>query len=130
MKRVWISAAVVVAVVVGVMANVQVVSADPAIVIKNDGQCGMPGSDEDGEIIFGGVGTQTTKLENGNKVMLKCKGTGITNESGRGQSFSGFNCGIFSPSGDFIIADDTHATVSASGVGTLTCSFRKPDTSR
>ena len=132
MKRVWIGAALVLAVVVGVMVNVQVVSADPAIVIKDNGVCGMPGSDEEGNRIGGGLGNLTMTLENGNKVMMKCKGTGITNESGRGQSFSGFGCGIFPPTGtgDPIETFDTHATVSASGVGTMTCTYKKPDTSR
>ena len=129
MKRVWISAAVVLTVVVGMMVNVQVVSADPAIVIKNDGLCGMVGSDDEGDIIFGGLGNLTTTIENGNKVIMKCKGAGITNDSGRGQSFSGFLCGLHPPSGGLIVTDDTHATVSASGNGTLTCSFTKPDTS-
>ena len=125
MNRIWIGAAVCLAVVVGVIVNVQVVSADQAIVIKNNGQCGMVGADEDGNLIFGGVGTQTSKLENADKVMLKCKGTGITNVSGRGQSFDGFECGMFSPSGQFFLTDDSHATVSANGVGTLTCTFTK-----
>lgn len=45
MKRVWIGAAVGLAVAVAVMVNTQrAVYADPAIVIKNDGLCGMPGA--------------------------------------------------------------------------------------
>ena len=54
------------------------VSADAAIVIKDNGSCGMPGSDPDGNIIFGGIGQVTTEVENNNKVMVKCKGTGLT----------------------------------------------------
>jgi hypothetical protein len=96
-------------------------NADSAIVIKNDGLCGMPGSDASGNQIFGGIGTVTTLVENGNKVMIKCKGTGITNLSGSGQSFDGFGCGIIDPNGNFFFTTDSHATVSASGVGTLTC---------
>ena len=125
MNRVFIGAAVGLAVVVGVMVNVQVVSADPAIVIKNNGQCGMPGSDEGGELIFGGIGDLTTLVENGNKVMLKCKGSGITNESGRGQTWDGFVCGILTADEQIVITEDSHATVSASGVSTLTCSYKK-----
>jgi hypothetical protein len=98
-------------------------SAEPAAVIKNDGLCSMIGSDADGNIIFGGVGEVTTVVENDNKVMLKCKGTGIENDSGRGQSFRGFLCGIGAPDGNFYFTDDSRATVSASGVGTLTCTF-------
>jgi len=97
------------------------VSADPAIVIKNDGLCGMPGSDASGNIIFGGVGTVTTSVTNDNKTMIKCKGTGIENDSGRGQSYKGFLCGIVAPDGTFYLTSDSHATVSASQVGTLTC---------
>lgn len=97
-----------------------------AIVIKNDGLCGMPGSDADGNMIFGGIGQLTTSVENGNKVMLKCKGEGVTNLSGRAQSYDGFLCGIIVPSGGFVATDDSHTTISAKGVGTLTCTYVKP----
>ena len=96
-------------------------NAAPAIVIKNDGLCGMPGSDASGNVIFGGIGTITTLVQNGNKVMIKCTGTGIENDSGTGQSFDSFGCGIFDANGNFFVTTDSHATVSASGVGTLTC---------
>jgi len=101
------------------------VTADSAIVIKNDGSCGMPGSDADGNITFGGIGQVTTEVINDNKVMLKCKGTGIFNASGKGQSFDGFGCGIIDPSGNFYFTTDSHTTISASGVGTLTCTAKK-----
>lgn len=97
-----------------------------AIVIKNDGLCGMPGSDADGNIIFGGIGQVTTEVENGNKVMLKCKGENITNFSGRAQNWDDFGCGIVTPSGGFVLAVESHANVSAKGVGTLTCTYVKP----
>jgi len=97
----------------------------PAIVIKNDGLCGMPGSDADGNLIFGGIGQIATTVENGNKVTIKCKGDGITNDSGRGQNFNGFTCGIQPPTGGFVITSDSHATISASHVGTLTCTYTK-----
>ena len=97
------------------------VSADAAVVIKNNGLCGMLGSDADGNLIFGGIGVVTTEVANANKVMIKCKGTGITNLSGQGQSFKAFGCGIVAPDGSFFITTDSSATVSASGVGTLTC---------
>jgi hypothetical protein len=100
-------------------------TADPAIVIKNDGLCGMPGSDANGNMTFGGIGTVTTYVENDNKVMIKCLGKGIQNDSGRGQSYNGFLCGIVTPDFNFYITDDSHATVSASGVGTLTCTATK-----
>jgi hypothetical protein len=97
--------------------------ADGAIVIKNDGACGMPGSDANGNITFGGIGQVTTEVTNNNKVTLKCKGTGITNLSGSGQSFDSFGCGIVDGNGNFDLTTDSHTTISASGVGTLTCTF-------
>ena len=100
---------------------VPAIYADPAIVIKDTGLCGMVGADANGNPIGGGIGIQTTKVENSNKVMLKCKGDGITNLSGRGQSFRGFGCGVPFPSGGGAFTTDSHATVSKSGVGTLTC---------
>src|SRR5439155_4768356 len=51
--------------------------ADSAIAIRNDGTCSMAGADADGNVTFGGNGQVATELENGNKVMLKCKGTDI-----------------------------------------------------
>jgi hypothetical protein len=96
----------------------------PAVVIKNGGLCGMPGSDADGNIIFGGTGQVTTSVTNGNKAMIKCMGTDITNLSGSGQSFNGFSCGLIDGNGNFQFTTDSHATVSASGVGTLTCTFK------
>lgn len=99
--------------------------ADPAIVINKDaGICAMPGANGDGSLIFGGRGAVTIVLENDNKVMLKCHGDNLTNLSGSGQSFQGFLCVISAPGGD-VIADDAHATVSASGQGELTCTFIK-----
>jgi hypothetical protein len=105
-------------VVVGsiVWASVATAAGTPAAVIKNDGLCGMVGSDADGNLIFDGIGQVTTDVTNGNKEMLKCMGTDITNLSGRGQNYNGFLCGTFSG-----LTTDSHATVSASGVGTLTC---------
>lgn len=97
------------------------------IVINQDEPCGMVGSDADGNPIFGDLGVVTQIVENNNRVMLKCKGDNVTNLSGRGQSFKGFTCGIIVPStGEFVITTDSHATVSASGVGTLTCTYTKP----
>ena len=101
-------------------------TAEPAIVIKNDGLCGMPGSNAAGNIIFGGYGIATTKVENGNKVTLSCKGSDVFNLSGRGQHYSGFACGVRVHSGELVVTADSHATVSRSGKGSLTCTFTKP----
>ncbi len=107
------------------IAGIVAAAGGPAIVIKNDGTCGMAGSDANGNLIFGGIGQITTEVENGNKVMLKCKGDNITNLSGQGQNFAGFACGVQAPSGGFSVTTDSHATVSASGVGTLDCTVAK-----
>jgi hypothetical protein len=128
MKRVSIGAVVGLAVAVGLMLNMQQVSAaDQAIVIKNDGQCGMLGADENGDQAFGGVGERTMVLENDNKVMMKCKGTGLVNLSGSAQVFEGFLCGLVNGDGEVIETEDTHATVAAKGMGTMTCTFDKSD---
>jgi hypothetical protein len=128
MKKVWMAAVLLVAVsaflLVSGTGNVARADGGPAIVIKNDGACGMPGSDADGNITFGGIGQVTTDVTNGNKVMLKCMGTGITNDSGSGQHFDGFGCGLFDGNGNFYFTTDSHTTISASGVGTLTCTFK------
>lgn len=125
MNRGLVSTAACLAVVMGALLSVQqVVTADPALVIKNDGTCGMPGSNAEGEIIFGGEGLRTTQIENDNKVMLKCKGAALTNLSGQAQVFENFGCGIETEDGTKQ-AEDSHATVSAKGVGTMTCTFDK-----
>jgi len=97
--------------------------AAPAIVIHKqpNGTCGMPGSDASGNLIFGGIGNIQLIVENANKVMLTCKGSGIENDSRKGQSFKGFACGVMAPDGSFYITTDTSATVSASGKASLKC---------
>jgi hypothetical protein len=105
--------------VIGVVAAKSV--SGGAIVIKNDGSCGMPGSDANGNMIFGGIGTVTTLVENSNKIMISCKGSGITNLSGSGQSFKGFGCGIVDPNFNFFFTTDSSTTISASGQATLKC---------
>jgi hypothetical protein len=102
------------------------VSAEPAIVVRDAGPCGMPGADADGNIIFGGIGEATHIVENGNMVKLTCKGTEITNLSGRAQHFRGFPCGIILANGDVVISTDTHATISPNGQATMTCIYTKP----
>ena len=106
MKKLVVGAACAIAMAAVLLGGLQkAVQADGAIVIKNDGPCGMAGSDADGNLIFGGIGQVTTSVTNGNKQMIKCKGEDITNLSGRGQSFRDFACGT--PSG---VTQDSHAT--------------------
>jgi hypothetical protein len=105
---------------------VQADSDNAAIVVKGgENDCVMPGADKDGNLIVGGTGNAETVVENNNKVMVKCKGENLTNDSGSGQSFRGFVCGVEFPSGGNGETEDSHATVSASGVGTLTCTYHK-----
>ncbi len=96
-------------------------SENAAVVIHEDGECGMAGSDEDGQLVPGGLGEVTVVIVNRNWVILKCGGSDIQNLSGEGQHYAGFDCGITTPSGDFVITTDTHATVSDDGHATLTC---------
>ena len=108
--------------------------ADPAIVInQGTGTCLQPGADADGNIIAGGQGFTTNKVENGNKVMMKCHSDNLVNLSGKAQNFSGFACYIISPSsGLWVTTYDSHANVSNNGghdgsgnIGTLTCTFKE-----
>ena len=126
MNRLLISATVVLAVAVGMMLNMQVLSAQRAGVVKDIGSpCGIfVGSVEEGTSA-GGEGVITMLLENTDKVMMKCKGTGLENLTGVAQSAEGFLCGIVTPEGLVLETEDTRATVSASGVGTMTCTYHK-----
>lgn len=93
-------------------------SAGPAFVAKDQGICGMVGADKDGSFMFGGLGTVTHVVVNKNWAIMKCKGKGITNRSGRTQHFSGFPCGVIGKSGWVY---DSHATVTKNGNATVTC---------
>lgn len=123
-RNAWRTAFLAVAALVCIAATM--VLAEPAIVVKDGELCILPGADADGNIIEGGLGVATTIVENGNKVTVKCKGENITNLSGKAQSFRGFRCFLVLANGDEVITTDTHATVSASGIGTLTCTYKKP----
>ena len=124
MKRVWVMA-VGLAVVVGAMWNVQAVSAaDEAVVSQDDVLCGLPGADVNGEMGGAEEGHVIAFVENEDKVMFKCKGD-VTNLSGMGQHFEGFDCAVFSSSGEILLTNESHASVSASGEGMLTCTYRK-----
>ena len=102
--------------------------ADPAIVVKPNGNCFIKGIDVNGNPDGAlGVNTSDTMIvENGNKVTLICKAT-VTNLSGKGQHFKGFPCGLTIPSsGVFVVTTDTIASVSKTGQATLKCTFTKP----
>jgi hypothetical protein len=88
------------------------------------GPCNMVGSDANGNLILGGAGAVSTKVENNNKLMITCKGTGITNLSDRTQVFRGFACTILGlkDGGAPHPTTDSHATVTREGNATLTCS--------
>jgi hypothetical protein len=103
-------------------------SADPAIVVKPNGDCFISGVDANGnaDAALGAITSDTMIVENGNKVTLTCKAT-VTNLSGKGQNFKGFPCGITIPSsGGFVQTTDSIRSVSASGKTTLKCTFKKP----
>jgi hypothetical protein len=96
-------------------------SADSAIVVRDQGQCGMVGSDADGNVIFGGVGEITHIVRNGDHAVMTCKGRDIINDSGRGQHSAGFGCTVMLPGGVIVPADDSQATVSKSGEAMTKC---------
>src|SRR5262249_37749564 len=89
---------------------VPTIYADPAIVVKNFGACSLAGSDANGDRIFGGLGVATL-VQNSSNVMIKCKGDGITNLSGSGQSYNGFGCYFFDTKFNLLFTTDTHAAV-------------------
>ena len=93
-------------------------SADPAVLTRAGGQCGMVGADADGNFIFGGYGTVTHMVVNDNYAIMRCQASGITNDSGRTQHFSGFSCGVLGVDG---YATDSHATITKNGNASLTC---------
>ena len=97
--------------------------ADPAVVIKNDGECGMVGSDPSGAQIFGGIGRVETNVTNGNKVMIVCKADNITNLSGRGQHYNDFGCGVIDANNSYYYTTDSIATVAPNGKATLKCTY-------
>jgi hypothetical protein len=98
---------------------------DRAAVIAGVGDpCAIPGSEADGDLILnGGLGTITSLVERDSRVTLQCRGAGITNESGRGQSYFGFPCLVPTSSGSFETLD-SHSTVSPNGTGHLSCTYR------
>jgi len=101
-----------------------VMMADNTIIIHKqpNGTCGMVGSDASGNAIFGGLGNVQLIVDNaGGKLQLTCKGSNIENDSGKGQHFTGFLCGVVDPDGGVLITTDSDATVSASGQASLTC---------
>jgi hypothetical protein len=102
-------------------------SSNSAVVINHGtGICGMPGSDANGNIIFGGIGVFSHEVSNDNVVTETCKGDNITNLSGSGQNFSGFACGIVDPAtNQFHVTTDTHAVVSKSGNASMQCTYKK-----
>src|SRR5207342_1306297 len=69
-------------------------SPNGAWVQTQTGVCNMVGSDANGGLIGGGAGSISTKVQNNNKLMITCKGTGIINLSGQDQIFRGFNCTV------------------------------------
>jgi hypothetical protein len=86
--------------------------------------CAIPGAEADGDLILnGGLGTITSLVERDSRVTLQCRGSGITNDTGRGQSYFGFPCLVPTSSGTFETLD-SHSTVSTNGTGHLSCTYR------
>jgi len=121
MKTVGMVVVLALVVLVPLSITTPVSKADGAVVIHDDGVCGMPGANANGDITFGGVGQVTHVVTNKNRQVFTCKGSDLTNLSGSGQHFEGFTCGTFAG-----LTTDTHATVSASGQGSMTCIVELP----
>jgi len=102
-------------------------STNSAVVINHGtGLCGMPGSDANGNIIFGGVGLMTQEVSNDNIVTITCKGDSITNLSGKAQNFSGFFCGLLDPKDNTgHVTQDSHSVVAPNGNASMQCTFKK-----
>ena len=115
-------------VVVGGLFAASGASADgsPAIHVK-DGLCNLLGANADGTSFCCTLGEITNTTENGNRTTLKCRDADGTNDSGRGQNYRDFVCGIDLPSGGFVLTEDTHAAVGANGVSTLDCTYENSD---
>jgi hypothetical protein len=95
--------------------------AEPAAVISGKG-CGVPHPDL-GIVFTTDVLNVTTQSNNGNAV-LKCKVKTEPPLSGKAWVDSGFLCGIAAEFGGFRLTNESHATVSAKGITTLTCRDR------
>jgi hypothetical protein len=99
----------------------------PAVIVQGT-QCGMLGSDANGQPIDAGVGLVTMKVENGNNAVLKCNAPAgaLTNLSGRTQTYKGVQCFIRSVvSNTRLETYDTNVMVTADGGGEATCRYSK-----
>ena len=97
-----------------------------AAAIAGEGDaCALPGAEADGDMILnGGLGAVTSLVERESKVTMQCRGNGITNDSGKGQSFSGFPCDVGTTIGVFQTFD-SRATVSPNGNARLSCTYHR-----
>jgi hypothetical protein len=100
-------------------------SAESASVQRELGGCVLPGAGAEGEFAVGGIGEVTHLLQKDGRVTMTCKGTGLVNDSGRAQQFSGFTCYALADSGAFVEGVGS-ATISQSGNGTLRCEAALP----
>jgi hypothetical protein len=103
------------------------VSADSSVV-QDLGPCALPGVDGNGFFTYGGVGTLTHAVQNDNTAVTTCQGSGMTNELGSTQYFSGFLCYAILPQGDGLVETfDSEATVTSTGEATMTCTVTLDD---
>ena len=101
-------------------------SPNAAAVIHDDGTCGMPGSDANGNMSRGGFGRIAVRVTNNNRATITCTalpGT-LMNLSGTAQHYSDFLCFLQSArTGQLLVGNDSHATVAANGAGSVHCTF-------
>jgi hypothetical protein len=79
--------------------------------------------------LVAGIGAAAIKVENGGNVVLKCAARpgALVNETGRTQTYRGFDCFIRSPVDGVTVyfTIDTNATVTADGGAQATCRYAK-----
>jgi hypothetical protein len=106
------------------VATVSLAANEERLLLRDEGVCVMGGFDADGELVIGGEGEPFHTLIRDDLVLVKCKGEGLTNESGQAQSVTDLPCGILLQDRDEpLLAESGSLAVSTDGVGTATCKW-------
>jgi hypothetical protein len=93
--------------------------AEQAAIIRDTG-CGIP---TPSSFVFTANSLIIQTFSERGVTVLKCKAS-ITDYTEGQFTNSGFDCGILQTGGGFVITNDSHVTISASGKATLTCKFK------
>lgn len=87
--------------------------------ISSDFRCSVPNADGTGSVMGDANNHSVVKRGPGGFSILKCKVTGVRNDTGKAVHFFNFPCGTFMG-----MTTDSRLTISKSGVATLTCKVR------